>query len=76
MGLLLSSPHRLQRQHAVHGPSGVVLARCRRTTPARLPWELRSWSCYSVHAVYNASTRAWSLGSCVAVVRRFTHANL
>ena len=52
-------------------------ARCsRRTTPARLPWELRSCSCYSVHAVYNASTRAWSLGSRVAVVRRFTRANL
>ena len=33
---LLQRPHRLQRQHAVHGPSGVVLARCRRTTPARL----------------------------------------
>ena len=47
-------------------PSGVVLARhrCRRTTPAQLPWELCSWSCYCVHDVYNTSTRAWSLGSC------------
>ena len=71
------SPRRLQCEHAVHGPSGVVLARRRRTTPARLPWELRSWSCYCVHVIYNASTRAWSLGSCAAVVvRRFTHANL
>ena len=71
---------RCSRTTNATGPSGVVLARRRRTTPARLPWELRSWSCYSVHVVYNASTRAWSLGSCAAaaavVVRRFTHANL
>ena len=74
--VLLLSPRRLQCRHAVHGPSGVVLAHRRRTTPARLPWELRSWSCYCVHVVYNASTRAWSLRSCAVVVRRFTHANL
>ena len=46
------SPRRLQR---VHGPSGVVLARRRRTTPARLPREsLRS--CARSLPSYNTST--------------------
>ena len=55
VGLLLSSPHRLQRQHAVHGPSGVVLARRRRTTPARLPRESLG-SCARSLPSYNTST--------------------
>ena len=48
VGLLLQWVHVVYNVSAVHCPSGVVLARRRRTTPARLPWELRSWSCYSV----------------------------
>ena len=66
VGGLLLCPRCLQCEHACMVPRELCsLARCRRrTTPTQLPWELRSWSCYSVHAVYNVSTRAWSLGSC------------
>ena len=78
VGLLLSSPRRLQCRHAVHGPSGVVLA-------CSLPSSYNASTAplgvafvtLLLHESTSSTTRAWSLGSCAAVVvRRFTHANL
>ena len=65
-------------EHAVHGPLGSCarsLARCsRHTTPARLPWELCSWSCYSVHVVYKCQHGPSGVVSSSCVVS--PHANL
>ena len=69
--LLLSSPRRRQRLHAVHGPSsGVALARSLAAAVVqRQHGSLRS----CVRESTSSTTPAWSLGSCVR--RRRRHAS-